>query len=219
MTREAYFTAQTLDAKSLEMLSELASFRQRHSGQVLHRERAALFVLDMQSYFLSADSHAFVPSAPALLPGVQSLINAFYRARRPVILTRHVNAPEDAGRMGQWWKDMIPADSPTSEIVKDLDASKGMIFDKHQYDAFWGTALDETLRSRGVGQVAITGVMTHLCCETTARSAFMRGYEVFFAIDGTATYTEAFHRAALLNLAHGFAVPVLVNEVLDACRD
>jgi len=63
--------------------------------------------------------------------------------------------------------------------------------------------------------VVICGVMTHLCCETTARSAFMRGFEVFFTVDGTATYTEAFHRASLLNLSHGFAVPVLVENILE----
>jgi len=48
----------------------------------------------------------------------------------------------------------------------------------------------------------------------TARSAFMRGFEVFFTIDGTATYNEGFHQATLLNLAHGFAKPVLVSELL-----
>jgi isochorismate hydrolase len=60
--------------------------------------------------------------------------------------------------------------------------------------------------------------MTHLCCETTARSAFMHGFETFFTVDGTATYNEAFHRAALLNLSHGFALPLTVDEVLDVFR-
>ena len=59
----------------------------------------------------------------------------------------------------------------------------------------------------------IAGVLTHLCCETTARSAFVRGFKVFFTVDGTATYYEDFHRATLLNLSHGFAVPVLVDDI------
>jgi isochorismate hydrolase len=42
----------------------------------------------------------------------------------------------------------------------------------------------------------------------------VRGFEVFFTIDGTATYREDFHRATLLNLAHGVATPVLVDEIL-----
>jgi isochorismate hydrolase len=58
--------------------------------------------------------------------------------------------------------------------------------------------------------------MTHLCCETTARSAFMRGFAVFCLVDGMATYTAAFHQAALLNLAHGFSTLLLVDEALKA---
>ncbi|UCE25951.1 MAG: isochorismatase family protein, partial [Candidatus Zixiibacteriota bacterium] len=51
----------------------------------------------------------------------------------------------------------------------------------------------------------------------TARAAFMRGYEVFFPVDGAATYNEDFHRATLLNLCHGFAEMVLVDELIKAC--
>ena len=90
---------------------------------------------------------------------------------------------------------------------------------KGHYDAFYETSLENVLQAGDVTQVVITGLMTHLCCETTARSAFMRGYEVFLAIDGTATYTEAFHRAALLNLAHGFVMPMLVEEILSAFEE
>ena len=91
-----------------------------------------------------------------------------------------------------------------------------MVIEKSQYDAFHQTRLEEMLLERRISQVIVCGVMTHLCCETTARSAFMRGFEVFFAIDGTATYNEAFHRATLLNLAHGFAAPVLIEEIIAA---
>jgi isochorismate hydrolase len=58
--------------------------------------------------------------------------------------------------------------------------------------------------------------MTHLCCETSARAAFVRGFEVLFPVDGTATYNQAFHRATLLNLSHGFAKVVLADEILAA---
>jgi isochorismate hydrolase len=58
--------------------------------------------------------------------------------------------------------------------------------------------------------------MAHLCCETTARSAFTRGFEVFFLVDGTASYNRDFHQASLLNLAHGFATLLLTGEALAA---
>ncbi|MHA1167787.1 MAG: isochorismatase family protein, partial [Candidatus Hodarchaeales archaeon] len=50
---------------------------------------------------------------------------------------------------------------------------------------------------------------------STARSAFIRGYEVFFAVDGTATYNENFHEATLLNLSHGFSTLVLIKDLLE----
>jgi isochorismate hydrolase len=74
------------------------------------------------------------------------------------------------------------------------------------------------LRASGVTQVVICGVMTHLCCESTARSAFMHGYEVFFPVDGTATYNLTYHRASLVNLAHGFASLYFVKDILDLMR-
>ena len=55
--------------------------------------------------------------------------------------------------------------------------------------------------------------MTHLCCESTARSAVVRGFEVFFLIDGTATYNQQFHFGSLYNLAHGVATQVLAQEI------
>jgi isochorismate hydrolase len=46
----------------------------------------------------------------------------------------------------------------------------------------------------------------------------MHGFEVFFPVDGTATYRLDHHRASLLNLAHGFASIVLIKDVLEAIR-
>ena len=39
----------------------------------------------------------------------------------------------------------------------------------------------------GVRDIVVCGVMTNLCCETTAREAFCRGYRVKFVADGTGT--------------------------------
>lgn len=42
--------------------------------------------------------------------------------------------------------------------------------------------------------------MTNLCSETTARSAFVRDFDVIFLSDGNATLTPEMHEATLLNL-------------------
>jgi len=216
-SRQAYFKTSTIRRKSGEMMRRLAPFRKRRALE-LKRGRAALLVLDMQDYFLEPVSHAFIPSAPAIVPGIRAMIAGFGGAGRPVCFTRHLNVPGDAGRMGIWWRELLTEDNPLSSITRRLDVGRGTILNKSQYDAFHGTSLEAFLKKRSVTQLVICGVMTHLCCETTARSAFVRGFEVFFAVDGTATYREAYHRASLLNLSHGFALPVLVQDVLKTVR-
>lgn len=211
--KETYFTPSSITPVSQRMLDSLAEYTRRHPLPAA-LERSALLVLDMQAYFLDDASHAFIPSAPAILPRVNALISAYARCGLPVYLSRHVNTPQNAGRMADWWQDLIRPDSPLSAFAPGLDHQSGTSFTKTRYDAFIDSPLDEFLREENITQLVICGVMTHLCCETTARSAFMRGYEVFFTVDGTATYNQALHRASLLTLAHGFATPLLVQDVL-----
>ena len=215
MKKEAYFTAATIQRQSDELLRNVMALRKQRDW-AFDPGRAALLVLDMQECFLDPGSHSYVPSGRAIIPGIEMLIRVFAGSSRPIIFTRHLNTAEDAGLMAKWWKDLIEETSPRSGLISELDASAGRVFRKHRYDAFSGTDLEDTLKSRSVKQVVICGLMTHLCCETTARSAFMRGFEVFFTVDGTATYAEAFHAATLLNLSHGFATPVLAAEIQNA---
>jgi isochorismate hydrolase len=214
MKKERYFTPETLRTKSQEFLATVASLRQRHVEINFQPGRAALLVLDLQEYFLREESHAYIPSAPACLSGILKMVDSFIRTDRPVIATRHINTPQDAGMMSKWWRDTIAPGSAYSQNIASINHPKLIYLEKSQYDAFLQTSLDKILRERGVTQVVISGVMTHLCCETTARSAFMRGYEVFFTVDGTATYNEELHRASLLTLSHGFAIPVLVEDLV-----
>lgn len=206
--KERYFTPGDIDRRARAMLG---AFPPR--GRIpFDPSRAALLVIDMQGVFLDPGSHAFVPSAPTVLPRIVRLVGDFERAGRPVICTRHLNRPEEAGLMALWWGDIISPDDPLSGIVPELDG-RGWTLVKRRYDAFHGTDLEGILRREAVAQVVITGVMTHLCCETTARSAFMRDIAVFFAVDGTATYNEELHVGTLRALAHGFATPVLVGQI------
>jgi bifunctional isochorismate lyase/aryl carrier protein len=213
MDKDAYFTPGKIQAISREMLAKLMPFRERHSDQIFGIQKAALLVLDMQHYFLDPNSHAFIPSGPAIIPGILRLVRVFENKQRPVILTRHLNSNSEAFMMRRWWRDLVREDSPLSRVASDLEVPGRKVICKSQYDAFYETPLDAILQAAKIEQVVISGVMTHLCCETTARSAFMHGYEVFVLIDGMATYHRAFHEATLLNLAHGFAFPVLVDEI------
>lgn len=213
--KNPYFTDDTIGAKSREMLDRFSWLREVRPLN-FKCDQSALIILDMQDYFLNEKSHAFIPSARPIIPKIVELATTFVGLKLPVILTRHVNTDDDAGMLGEWWSDVITGDGGMSEIITELiNILDTTIVKKIQYDAFYETDLEEILRERDVKQVVITGVMSHLCCETTARSAFVRGFEVYFTIDGTATYSEEHHLATLLNLSHGFAHPVLVDELLN----
>lgn len=217
MKKERYFTPQNIQAKTQQMFTEYAR-PSRTNDFPFTPERSALLVLDLQTYFLDTHSHAYIPSATAIIPGINQLINVYTQRDLPIFFTRHINDPHNSAMMTRWWRDLIAADDPLSQISADIDISKGAIIEKSQYDAFYQTDLLEKLQDQGITQLVITGVMTHLCCETTARSAFMHGFEVFFPNDCTATYHEAFHRASLQNLAHGFAVLTTAAQILDQIK-
>jgi isochorismate hydrolase len=216
--REAYFTPDTLASVTQEMLVQCQSLGRRELVP-FQAAQSALLVLDMQRYFLETNAHAYIPSAPAIVPGLVRLARAYTARNLPVYFTRHTNTLQNASQMANWWRDLIPPDSPDSLISPEFDLSSGQLIEKNQYDAFYSSTLEAGLAARQVRQVVIGGVMTHLCCETTARSAFVRGYQVFFLADGTATYNRQFHLASLLNLAHGFATVLGVNDILAALED
>ena len=213
--KSTYFTPENIHTKSREILQELRSFRKARNLD-FDPGRAALFILDMQNYFLDETSHAHIPSALAILPRISKLADVFQKADLPVILTRHTNSAENARLMARWWRELISEKSAASQIHPDLDLPDAVVVPKTQYDGFYQTPLEEILKQKRIQQLVITGVMTHLCCETTARSAFVRGFAIFLPVDGTATVNEAFHRASLLNLSHGFGTPVLVQEIQTA---
>ncbi|GAA0151108.1 hydrolase [Lithospermum erythrorhizon] len=80
-----------------------------------------------------------------------------------------------------------------------------LVVEKNTYNAFWGTKLEDKLKEMGAKEVIVSGVMTNLCCETTARDAFVRGFRVFFSTDATTTSSKELHEATLKNMAYGFA--------------
>jgi isochorismate hydrolase len=210
--RTPYFTSETIRAVSASMLDDLHGMARRRLR--LRPPRCALLIIDLQRAFLDPESHAFVPSADAILPGIHALRSAFRREGLPVFCTRHGNCADDAGMMATWWGRRIDAASAGAELAEGLATGCGSVLEKTQYDAFYHTSLEEDLARLGVEQVVIVGVMTHLCCDTTARSAFVRGYEVFLPVDGTATYNEVMHRASLLGLAHGVAEIAPISDLL-----
>lgn len=212
--KEKYFTKENLKVKGKEMLEKVKKLRSYHNIEFLP-DKSALLIIDMQEYFLNPSSHAFIPSSATILSGVKKLISIYSKKNLPVIFTLHSNTNENAGLMRKWWPDLLREGYAESLLAKELNSSDGIIVKKNQYDAFYNTNLENILKSKNISQVIVCGVLTNICCETTARSAFVRGFETFFAIDGTAAYTEEHHMATILNLSYGFVIPILLDELFD----
>jgi len=196
----------------------IAKYESCHRKAV-HRfapEKSALLVVDMQRYFFEESSHAFLGMAPAIVPNVRKILDGYRRLGLPVVFTRHAYAKgEDPGIMKTWWSELEEDGDPLSEVVGELQPlPKEPVLRKGRYSAFVGTDLEKRLRKLGVERLLICGVMTHLCCESTARDAFMKDFEVFFTIDGTATEDEDLHVASLITLTDGFVMPITAEEVL-----
>lgn len=209
-----YYTFSNISEQSQVFANQLLYQRGKHKNQKVLPRNVALLVIDMQGFFHNPDYHAFVPSMSAIIPGVKRLQEYFLAHNMPVFHTRHANTLLDSKQMLTWWGVINKSTNSLVNIIPEITNSGAIIIKKTQYDAFWRTNLEELLLSKNIKQVIITGVMTHLCCETTARAAFTRGFEVFFTIDGTATYNPEFHFGTLYNLAHGFARPVLIDEII-----
>jgi len=211
-----YVDSYSLPDKMTRWLKQIEAFNQH--AMVLNRQKCALLVIDMQKFFLDPQSPSFTCGGLAILPLLQSLINTFRQNDRPVIYTRHVHHPDhiDSGIMGWWWKGMCIEGTPESEIHGDLaPQAKEKVILKHRYSAFYNTDLETVLRCLQIEDLLITGIMTNMCCESTARDAYYRDYRVFFLADGTGSINEEMHLASLLNLSFGFAHVTSVHHIIS----
>ena len=212
---EPYVTEQTLAQKTTAWLEKIAPFNTHRMP--LNRAKAALLVVDMQKFFLDPASPSFTCGGLAILPNVSRLMHVFREAAPPVIYTCHVHHPNliDAGLMAGWWEGMCVEGTPESEVHPALAPREGekVVF-KHRYSAFYNTDLETILRCMKVEDLVITGIMTNMCCESTARDAYYRDYRVFFLADATGSIVEEMHLATLLNLAFGFAWVTTTEDIL-----
>jgi bifunctional isochorismate lyase / aryl carrier protein len=216
---EAYVTRETIDRRAVKWLADVRRKVAPRPRLKLEPARCALLVIDMQRYFADPRGRCFLPAAAAVIPRVAALVEAWRGLGAPVVFTRHCHAgAHDLGMLGRFFCDHIRLGEPDAEIIDDLRPLRGeRVLRKTTYDAFRGTRLASILRSAGASQVLVTGVLTHMCCETTARAAFCLGFEVYLAVDATASSSEELHTGAILGLCDGVAVPMGTEEILGLC--
>jgi len=178
-------------------------------------KKPALLVIDMQRYFCEPGGPAYGLDFEVVLEQCNSLTRAFGKRRFPVFATRYYSEGGNDPTV-KWWGATLEKESEWVELDPRLELPPGaVVLDKHLYGTFTSTNLDARLKKLGCDSVVVCGVMTDLCCETTAREAFQFGYNVYFAGDGTATSDPLLHFSALATLAHGFAYILTVDEILE----
>jgi nicotinamidase-related amidase len=139
----------------------------------------ALIVIDVQESFRARPLWRLIDN-PDIADGVNRLVD---HAR-------------DRGDLVVWVLHQEPATGgafdPESGHVRYLDglhapAAGEPQIRKTSHNAFTTTNLQQLLTERGVGELAICGIRTEQCCETTARVGSDLGYQVTFVVDATAT--------------------------------
>jgi isochorismate hydrolase len=191
-----------------KILNELKPYRERKAQ--IDPQHCALLAIDMQNYF-----HRI---AQPVLKNILKVIQTCRLKNIPVIFTQHGHADPDSdgGILGEWWGELIVSGTEDWKFLPEMKTEPNdTILPKKRYSAFFATDLDEILRSRRIRDLIISGVMTNLCCETTARDAFMKDYRIFFLIDGTATRRSDLHLATLKNLGFGFAYLLTCGELIQ----
>ncbi|KAK5105339.1 hypothetical protein LTS08_001616 [Lithohypha guttulata] len=152
--------------------------------------KTALLIIDMQRYLESMTTTA--------LPNIKRLINHFQHTSSLIIFTQHGHTPDELS--GKTSNQLVRKWGPNGSIatnshawhiqdslqhyLKDTTSSTTKpsskwprIVPKNTYDAFINTNLQQILDEAEVQRVVVCGVMTDCCCDTTARSAFNRGFE------------------------------------------
>lgn len=216
MLKEKYLTAKNIRQKSKEWLDIVKNYTKKDGTS--NFSECALLVIDMQNFFLNKKSHAYIPSAKTIIPNIKKIITICREKNIPIIFTRFSQNKNDNGIMVKWWNDKVIEGGRESKIIEDLKLCNDIVIQKNKYSAFHGTNLCPILKERGIKTIIITGVMTHLCCDATARDAFMHDFNIYFIVDATASYNEDLHLSSLKTLSHGFVNPICTGDLIEKIK-
>lgn len=187
--------------------------------------RTALLVIDMQNDFVLEGYPMEVPMARQRVPAMREMIQACRRAAIPVIYTQHILldafpiSPLEATYNPRLLQAGMRRGSFGAEVVEALKPrTEDIVIEKHRYDAFHNTPLQTILATlRGLNAIdtlIISGTLTEVCCESTARSAYMRDYKVVFASDATGALSEQAQRTTEHNIRHFFGRTLSVAQII-----
>jgi nicotinamidase-related amidase len=138
----------------------------------------ALIVIDVQESFRQDPGWETI-SNPGIVGQVNQLVDAARASGDLIVWVLHAEAGSDT---------VFDPASGYVRLIEGLAVRDGEpMITKTSHNAFTTTNLQQLLTSRGIGDLAICGIRTEQCCETTARVASDFGFGVTFVTDATAT--------------------------------
>ena len=200
-----------------------------HPFARLDPKRTALVVVDLQNGFMREDvAHAWCPMAEGVVPAVNRLAGALRQAGGGVFWIQNTF---DA-RCETEWSVMQDMATPAARARRAAAMSEGTVGNalwpgldvqpadavvrKYRYSAFiqGASELPAMLRARGFDTVLITGTVTSVCCESSARDAMMLNFRTVMVSDGCAAMNDAEHAASLTAFYLQFGDVLTVDECI-----
>ena len=204
-----------------------------HSFADLDPAKTALAVIDLQHTFMNdAVGFAVVPAARDIVPAVNRLAatvretgggvfwikmthddrcfsewSVAYELPTPEYRARRIAALSEGTLGHELWPDLDVR--PEDEIVR-----------KYRYSAFLPatTDLPERLRARGFDSMLITGTVTNVCCESSARDANMTNFRTVMVSDGKAALSQVEHEASLTAFYNTFGDVMDTDMIIAGLR-
>ncbi len=211
-----------------EVIARVVKRRGReHIHDDLTPTKTALIVVDMQNAFMPGPvAHAPCEMAPHIMPQINRLAAAVRETGGVVVWIQTACTKGDQIAWSNAHKIVthdralkrfaaLERGSEGYALHPDLDAKPDDLYvEKHRFSAFiqGSSDLDGILREQGVDTVLITGTVTNVCCESTARDAMMLNYKVVMVSDCNAADNDEEHNASLR------AIYLTFGDVMDSAQ-
>lgn len=191
----------------------------------LNVPRAALLVVDMQNAFVGAGNPTSVPGASRIIPNINQLARAVRTQGGLVVWLRMASLPGDWGTLYDSFlpdvrdsvRDLLKPGSAGHRLHDQMEVQHAdVVLDKTRFSAFIGPSseLDSVLRDRRIETLIVTGTLSNVCCESTARDGMMLNYRVIFVSDANAAPNDELHNATLVNMIRVFGTVSPTSSIL-----
>jgi Amidases related to nicotinamidase len=141
--------------------------------------KTALLVIDIQKDYFPGGKYPLVNPLEAAQKAYM-ILQCFRESGNHHVHIQHISLEPDA-------TFFISGDRGTDIHDSAAHFEGEPIVYKHEPNSFLNTNLLELLRSWEIERVVITGMMTHMCVDATARAASDLGFQVIIAEDACAT--------------------------------